>query len=89
MRQMPTANRLIPRGITVDLPALKPRQPASAVDAALDLGISFISRLCPTPQRSKKAVRTTPGARQVTVTPVPAVSSDSAAENEFTNAFEA
>ena len=46
-------------------------------------------RLCPTEQRSKNAVRTTPGVRQVTVTPLPATSAASAAENEFTYAFDA
>ena len=70
-------------------PALKPRQPAAAVSAAFDRGISFIMSVCPTEQRAKNGVLTTPGVRQVTVTPLPATSKASAAENEFTYAFDA
>ena len=70
-------------------PALKPRHPTSATSGEFDRGINFMRRLCPTEQRSKNAVRTTPGVRQVTVTPLPATSAASAAENEFTYAFEA
>jgi hypothetical protein len=81
--------RSINLGMTMRFPALKPRHPASAVSAALDRGISFMRRVCPTEQWSKKAVLTTPGVRQVTVTPVPATSEASAAENEFTYAFDA
>ena len=82
--QINTLSRSIILGMTIRFPTLKPRHAASAVATAFALGMSFMSQVCPTEQRSKNAVLTTPGARQVTMTPVPATSAASAAENEFT-----
>ena len=75
--------------MTTRFPALKARHPASGDVREFDRGINFMRRVCPTEHRSKNAVRTTPGVRQVTVTPLPATSAASEAENEFTYAFDA
>src|SRR4051794_36290441 len=60
-----TLMRSINRGMTMRFPALKPRHPTSAMSGEFDRGINFMRWLCPTEQRSKNAVLTTPGVRQV------------------------
>jgi hypothetical protein len=72
------------RGTTRLLPARKPRQPAPAVSRAFDRGASLTRRVRASGNRSTRGVRTTPGLRQVTVTPVSATSAASAAENDCT-----
>jgi hypothetical protein len=72
------------RGMTRLLPARKPRQPARAVSRAFDRGASLTRRVRASGNRSTRGVRTTPGLRQVTVTPVSATSAASAAENDCT-----
>jgi hypothetical protein len=64
------------------LPRRKPRRPRSATARASAFGSIRNSPALCAPARSGNGVRTGPGQRQLTITPVPAVSAQSASDSD-------